>query len=223
LDYIPHVSTYSNLTDIVAKIALAIFAKCSHSTYEKIESNPIIKHLNQKSYSLCIFLAVPWLNIFVAFSRDFGSNLQNIQVESKKSAADDFVSEMNRRRAVLQREEDKANENLKKRLIEENEKIDEHCRIIDENILSSKKQFNEKRDQILAEFKESTENLQKEISECSNSESDQQKRKRIEDNLIHAEKCRDRAIESYARLLEISISAYNNTRDCFIRSKNKIS
>lgn len=65
LDYIPFVSTLSNMVDLVAKAVFAIMA----SYFPSIRSNPLVKHLEEKNILHIVLLAIPFVNFYIACFR----------------------------------------------------------------------------------------------------------------------------------------------------------
>ncbi len=67
-DYVPFVSTVTNIIDLIAKVVLAILEKCCPSCYAEIASYPswVDYVVNQKDVATCLKLAIPLFNIYVA-------------------------------------------------------------------------------------------------------------------------------------------------------------
>lgn len=68
-DFVPAVSTVNNVVDLVSKIALDIFYHIDSERHEYVRSFSVIKEISQKGYIDAILLAVPFLNIYVAYLR----------------------------------------------------------------------------------------------------------------------------------------------------------
>lgn len=84
-DYIPILSTVTNGLMIITKIALDIFACCFSATYKEIENSPLIRHINQKSYIECVFVAIPIINLLVSCVRD-DMAAHNLRAEALQKA-----------------------------------------------------------------------------------------------------------------------------------------
>lgn len=59
MDYIPVLSTVTNLINIIAKITLSPFKN------ETIEKSPCLTYINEKSYLKCMLLLIPFLGNIV--------------------------------------------------------------------------------------------------------------------------------------------------------------
>jgi len=90
LDYVPFVSAINNTVDLLAKAVFAILSTCFAETYENIEDYPIVKHLNKKTVSECILLAVPFLNVYMAVSRDCPNKNRSGWDDDDSDDSDDF-------------------------------------------------------------------------------------------------------------------------------------
>jgi len=76
-DYVPGVSTVSNLAEIITKVVLETL---NESTLKQATENPLIRDIHQKSYGTCAVLAIPILNIFFAILWDrWSDNLSPIR------------------------------------------------------------------------------------------------------------------------------------------------
>jgi hypothetical protein len=68
-DFVPFVSTVTNVIDLIAKVVLAIIERCYPSFYAEIASNPWVDYVvNQKDVATCLLLAVPVYNIYMAIT-----------------------------------------------------------------------------------------------------------------------------------------------------------
>lgn len=70
VDYIPLLSTVTNIAEIIVKLALSALSEVDHTLYEKLSSNRLIQYIMQKDISDCLLLAIPFLNVFMAYQRN---------------------------------------------------------------------------------------------------------------------------------------------------------
>lgn len=109
LDYIPFVSLATNATVLVAKIALSFFAEYCPQCFAEIRENPLVHHVFEQKHScLCILLAIPFLNIFVAFLRD----VPDLQVEPPANASGGFNEQLEQLRAQLDQQKERTQQRV---------------------------------------------------------------------------------------------------------------
>ena len=65
-------------------------SKSYPSAYKKIEKNPYVSHIRSKASAECIFLAIPFLNILLAYQRNKRVRPDSFQVRGSES--DDLVT-----------------------------------------------------------------------------------------------------------------------------------
>lgn len=77
LDYVPFISTLTNGAILVAKVALSIFESYCPSCFQEMAGNRLVNYIvNEKGVCICIFLAIPFLNIFFAYALDVARTSQ---------------------------------------------------------------------------------------------------------------------------------------------------
>jgi hypothetical protein len=98
-DYIPTVSTVSNLVSLVIKVALEIFEAIDPAFHRAILRQPVFKHFDDKSTLVCLLLCIPGVNIVVALIRDLASDPRPSQSQQLRDLArqlDDTQREVER-------------------------------------------------------------------------------------------------------------------------------
>ena len=66
-DYVPFVSTATNLVDLIIKVAFEIFSLIDEEASKRFEDNfSYIKYLHQKEFAICALFCIPFLNTFLA-------------------------------------------------------------------------------------------------------------------------------------------------------------
>lgn len=70
-DYIPVVSTGTNIIALVIKVALQVFEFVEASFYNDLVAQPLLKSYKEKSFGTCIALCIPIINVAAAFENDF--------------------------------------------------------------------------------------------------------------------------------------------------------
>lgn len=85
-DFVPAVSTVNNVVDLVSKVALDIFYLIDQEKHGYVVSFSVIKEIDQKGYIESIFLAIPFLNIYMAYLRYISaSDNSSKSIPSKKT------------------------------------------------------------------------------------------------------------------------------------------
>lgn len=70
-DYIPLVSSETNIVSLVIKVTLEIFRIINADFHQKALEQPLVKHYHEKKLFVCIGLCIPVINTIIALERDF--------------------------------------------------------------------------------------------------------------------------------------------------------